>query len=119
MSAVNQKGYSLIEVVAATAVFLIAVLALCSLLMQGYRAMGLAGKRSTNLHLAQGEIEAAISSQDYSPTDPGVTVDRKDIELVVFGKKVGGTLITVTRESAAPDGAEVVYVYFLPSQGGD
>jgi prepilin-type N-terminal cleavage/methylation domain-containing protein len=112
----HRGGYSLIEVIVASAIFLIAVLAVSGMLIQGYKAMGLAGKRSSNTHITQEELEAVISDMDYSPEDENVNISLQDTEVEVFGKNIGGTLVTVSR---LVDGNEVIYTYFVPGYGGD
>lgn len=112
-----RNGYTLIEVMVASAIFLIAVLAVSALLLQGYKAMGMAGNRSINLHVTQEEIEAAIADQGYIPENEDVRIIRDNVELIVFGNQVGGTLVTVTRTIPGQNGNEVTYTYFVPGDG--
>lgn len=112
-----RSGYTLVEVIAATAIFLIAVLALSGLLLQGYKAMGKAGKRSTALHYTQQEIEAVI--QDLDPTGE-VEVTREEdyyMDFPGFGISIKGTLITVKYAIPGQAGEQVVYVTFIPDPG--
>lgn len=112
-------GYTLIEVVVATAIFLIAVLAVSGILMQGYRAMGSAGRRSVTLHLTQEEMEAAIANSGFNPEDEDVEISRSPHQILVFGQSVSGTLVTVTRSYSGQSSGEVVYTYFIPDGSGE
>lgn len=115
----RQKGYTLIEVLVATAVFLIAILVISGFMMQGYRAMGKAGKRTTNLHLTQADVEAAVADPDGDSEGEDVVVTREDYVLEVFGRTVGGTLITVKKAYEGQFAGEVTYYYFVPDEGED
>jgi len=114
----RQEGYSLIEVLVATTIFLIAVLAISAILMQGYRAMGSAGRRSVNLHLTQEDMEAAIADPTFDSTDEDVEITRVPHQIEVFGGTVSGTLVTVKRTYSGQTDGEVTYSYFVP-EGGD
>ncbi len=112
----NRKGFTLVEVLVAAAILVIVVAALSGLLLQGYRAMGKAGKKSENLHLAQEDMEAAISDPDYDPGKDGcedTEVSRVPHSLEIFGEIVEGTLITVKRSYPGGGGGEVTYTYFV------
>lgn len=113
-----RKGFTLVEVLLTTAIFLIAVLAISGVLMQGYRAMGLAGKRSEQLHITQAEIEAVIASNEYISEKEDVAIEQEDSYISVFGKQVGGTLITVRKSFPGNTDEEITYTYFLPDDIG-
>lgn len=115
----HNGGYSITEVVVASAVFLICALAISGMLMQGYRAMGLAGKRSLNLHAAQEEMEVAIADDSYYSPDAEVSISREDDYIEVFGVSVAGTRITVIRTIPGQSDGEITYTYFAPGYGGD
>lgn len=112
----RQDGYSLTEVLVAVAIFSLAVLALTSVLTQGYRAMGSAGRRSINLHQAQEDMDAAIDG-DQIAFDDGVEVTEQPATIQVFGQPVQGTFITVRRVYSGQASGEVVYSYFAPVEG--
>lgn len=110
-----QSGYTLIEVMAATAIFLIAVLSISGLMLQGYKAMGRAGGRSGALHSTHEEIEAVIQNL---AADEEVVVEKQPyvLEFKQFGISIPGTLITVTKIAPGlPDGT-VTYVTFVSDE---
>ncbi len=112
----NWGGFTLVEVLVAAAILVIVVAALSGLLVQGYRVMGKAGKKSETLHLAQEDMEAAVSDPDYDPGEDGcedTEVSRVPHELEVFGEMVSGTLVTVKRSYPGGGGGEVTYTYFV------
>ena len=118
----NRGGFTLVEVLVAAAILVIVVVALSGLLLQGYRAMGKAGKKSENLHLAQEEMEAAIADPDYDPGEEGfedVEVSREPHALEIFGEMVSGTLVTVKRVYPGEGGGEVSYTYFVVDGDAD
>lgn len=108
----SRDGFTLVEVLVAAAVLLIVVLGISTLLMQGYRAMGSAGKKSENLHRAQEEMETAITDPGFGADYEDAEIDRKSHEIEVFGQTVQGTLVTVKRTYAGKPGGEVTYTYF-------
>jgi prepilin-type N-terminal cleavage/methylation domain-containing protein len=110
----HQLGYTLVEVIAATAIFLIAVLALSGLLMQGYRAMGAAGKRSVALHYTQQEIEAVIQNLDATENVEVIREEDYYMDFEGFGISVKGTLITVKYTYPGQSGGGIAYVTFIP-----
>ena len=118
----NRGGFTLVEVLVAAAILVIVVAALSGLLLQGYRVMGKAGKKSENLHLAQEEMEAAIADPDYDPGEEGfedVEVSREPHALEIFGEMVSGTLVTVKRVYPGEGGGEVSYTYFVVDGDAD
>jgi len=112
MNILRQKnGFTLIEVIAATAVFLIAVLAISALLMQGYKTLGAAGSRSIIVHSAQEEMENAIQDPTGEISEE---ISREEISIVVFGQEIEGTLITVKKTIPGKFGGKVTYSTFVP-----
>lgn len=111
----RRSGFTFIEVLAATAFFFIAFLALSGLLLQGYKTMGVAEKRGVALHYNQQEIEAVL--QNLDPTGEVEVTRDEDYEMVFqdFGISVKGTLITVTYTIPGHTGGEIVYVTFIPA----
>lgn len=99
------------EVIAATAVLLIAVLAISALLMQGYRTLGAAGSRSITVHSAQEDIENAIKEPDGEITEE---ISREEYTIEVFGQEIEGTLITVKKSFPGMPGGEITYTTFVP-----
>ena len=110
----QRDGHTLMEVIAATVVFLIGAMALSALLMQGYRAMGSAGSRSITVHSAEKHIEEAIKD----PTGSSGEVTRVPHAIEVFGQEIHGTLITVTKTLPGEPNKIVTYTTFVP-YGGD
>lgn len=115
----GEKGFTLVEVLVASAILVITVLTLSVLLMQGYRIMNSAGKRSANIHLTQEEMEAAIKDPDFSSDRDDLEITRVPHDLEVFDETVHGTLVTVKRIDSGSGGGEVVYTYFEVSEGID
>lgn len=118
----NRGGFTLVEVLVAAAILVIVVTALSGLLLQGYRSMNRAGKKSENLHHAQEEMEAAIADPDYDPEEEGseeVELSRAPHDLEVFGQTVSGTLVTVKRVYPGEGGGEVTYTYFIVDGDAD
>lgn len=112
----NRDGFTLVEALVAAAVLLIVVLAISMLMMQGYRSMSAAGKRSESLHGAQEELESAIADPDYDPAEEDseeTEISREPHDLLVFGQTVHGTLVTVKRAYPGQPGGAVTYTYFL------
>ena len=112
----NKNGFTLIEVLVAVVILVIVVLAISTLMMQGYRTMGAAGKRSESLLVALEEIETAITDPDYDPgagADEETEVSREPHNLHLFGQTVRGTQVTVKRAYPGHRGGEVTYTYFI------
>lgn len=114
---VRQDGFSLTEVLVAVAIFSIAVIALTSVLTQGYRGMGAAGRRSVNLHKAQEEMDATIVG-DFAVSGDDVVVSEEPCTVEVFGHVIQGTFITLKRVYSGQASGEIIYSYFAPG-GGD
>lgn len=113
----RQSGYSLLEVMAATTILLVGVLAVSGILMRGYKAMNTAESRSAGLHSTQKEIEAAIQNEE---TDDEVLVEKiypYYMRFEAFDIEVKGTLITVKRITPGLPEGEVTYVTFVPDEG--
>jgi len=112
----RNDGFTLIEVIAATAVFLIAILAVSALLMQGYRTLGSAGSRSISVHSAQEEIENAIQDPTGEITEE---ISREEYTIEVFGQEIEGTLITIKKSFPGTPGGEITYTTFVPHGSED
>lgn len=116
MNYLRQKsGYTLIEVIAATAIFLIAAMVFSALLMQGYRNLGIAGSRSIAVHSAETEIEGAIKNPALSSEE----ISSEPYTLEVFGQQISGRLITVTKSFPGHPEKVVTYTTFVPDGKGD
>lgn len=108
-----EDGYSLVEVVVSMAVFMILALALSSLFISSYKTVVAAGTRSAAVQHVQQEMEKSIAEGAYSADE----VQREeDYEVVVFGKKVTGTLITVDKIISEEPLRRVTYVTFVPDE---
>ena len=106
----RKQGFSLVEVVAATAILLLAVLAISGIMMTSLRATSSAGEKSVTTYSLQEEMEKAISDPDYEGPE-GVTITREPNYVVkVFGASITGTLITIEQEGS--NGRET-YVTFV------
>lgn len=111
----RQDGYTLIEVLAASAIFLLAVLTVSGFLMQGYRYMASSSSRSSAIHSTQEDVEAAINGHE---TSEEVEVSKQSAYVMnfeVFGAAVSGTLVTVKNNGRE----EVTYITFVPGDGGE
>lgn len=111
----QQEGSTLIEILIASVILLIVVLAVSGMLLQGYRVMIASGKKSETLHQAQEEMESAIFDPDFDPGGEGyedVEVAWDDHTIIIFGEPVKGRLITVKRTYGGPMGSVVTYTYF-------
>ncbi|HOA35884.1 MAG: hypothetical protein WAQ10_00240 [Dethiobacteria bacterium] len=112
----QENGYILVEVLVAAVILLMAVLAISGLLLQSYRIMDDAEKRSVSLHLAQEEMEAAIMNPSYYSNHEESEISRVPHQIEVFGQMVSGTLVTVKRTYPGQPGGELVYTYFVPGE---
>ncbi len=115
----REEGSTLIEVLIASVILLIVVLAVSGMLLQGYRVMIASGKKSETLHQAQEEMESAIFDPDFDPHGDGyedVEVTRNEHTIVIFGEPVSGFLVTVKRTYGGPMGSVVTYTYFEPDE---
>jgi len=103
---------------AATAIFLVAILAIGGLLMQGFKAMDRAGGRSVAHHSTQQEIEAVI--QELEANEEVIVNEEYPywMEFGEFGISVKGRLITVTKISPGLPEGKVVYKTFVPDEIG-
>ncbi len=112
----QKSGFTLIEVVTATAILLIGVLAVSSLLMRGFKAMHTAENRSDVLHATQKDMEAVIQNED---ADEEAVVIREPYTMRFenLGIEVEGTLVTVIKVAAGLPEGEIVYVTFIPNEG--
>lgn len=112
----QKSGFTLIEVVVATAILLIGILAVTSLLMRGFKAMHTAENRSDVLHATQKDMEAVIQNED-ADEEAIVVREPYTLRLDHFGIEVEGTLVTVTKIAAGLPEGEIVYVTFIPNEG--
>lgn len=112
----QKSGYTLVEVIIATAILLIGILAVSSLLMRGFKAMHTAENRSDVLHATQKDMEAVIQNEE---ADEEAIVVREPYTLRFenLGIEVEGTLVTVTKIAAGLPEGEIVYVTFIPNEG--
>lgn len=115
----RQSGYTLIEVMAATTILLIGILAVSGIMMRGYKAMNTAAGRSDAVHVTQKEIEAVIQNEE---PDEEVTVNKEYpyyMRFDNFGIEVKGTLITVIKVAPGLPEGQVTYITFIPDGGLD
>ncbi len=112
----QKSGYTLIEVVVATAILLIGVLAVTSLLARGFKAMHTAENRSDVLHTTQKDMEAVIQNEE-ADEEAIVTREPYTMRFEHLGIEVQGTLVTVTRIAAGLPEGEIIYVTFIPDEG--
>ncbi len=112
----SNQGHTFAEMLVASTILLLSVLAVSGLLLQGYRIMNAAGKRTLTLHLAQEEMEGAITNPGAGPDSEDVVIQRVPHNMSLFGESVGGTLVTVRRSYAGEMNGEVNYTYFVPGE---
>lgn len=112
----KKSGFSLVEVIVATAILLIGILAVSSLLLRGLKGMHTAENRSDVLHDTQKDIEAVIQNEE---ADDETIVVREPYTLRFenLGIEVEGTLVTVKKIAAGLPEGEIVYVTFIPNEG--
>lgn len=113
----SNQGHTFAEVLVASTILLLSVLAVSGLLLQGYRIMNAAGKRTLTLHLAQEEMEGAITNPGAGPDSEDVVIHRDHHNMNLFGEIVEGTLVTVRKNYTGGMSGEVTYTYFIP--GGE
>lgn len=106
----DDRGYTLIEVVVASAVFLIVVLAISGLMLGSFRSFTSAGSRSKATHNTQEEMELAIFDPEYTTEE----IQRVDYDMFIFETTISGSLITLEKQYADRPGANVTFVTFIP-----
>lgn len=104
----KQAGFTLVEVLIATAIFLLIALSLSALFINSYRTIGLAGNRGTFVAEAQQEMERAIADDTYQ-TDELVRED--EYEIVLFGRVFTGTLVSIEKQYS--ENRRVHYLTFV------
>jgi len=115
----KQSGYTLIELMAASLILVVGILAVSGILMRGYKAMTTAETRSDALHSTQKDIEAVIQRED---PDAEVIVDEQYpyyLQFDNFGIQVRGRLITVKKIAPGLPEGQVIYQTFVPDEGVD
>jgi prepilin-type N-terminal cleavage/methylation domain-containing protein len=109
----KKGGFTLIEVLVATIIFLFCVLALSALFLNSYKAISVAGCRSAAVQAVQQEMERAIADPVYE----GEEVEREaEYELLIFGRTISGTLITVEKKYNEAPLRKVTFVTFIPEE---
>ena len=114
----KQSGYTLIELMAASLILVVGILAVSGILMRGYKAMTTAETRSDALHSTQKDIEAVIQRED---PDAEVIVDEQYpyyLQFDNFGIQVGQAHHREEDCAGCLEG-QVIYQTFVPDEGVD
>lgn len=104
-------GMTLVEVIVAITVFLIIALAMSSVLLNCYRTIIHAGRRSEAVQSSQQHIESVIADATYEVQ--GLTKE-ENYQLQIYGRTVNGRLITIQNEYTSEPRRQVTFITFLP-----
>lgn len=115
---VNEKGFSLVEVIVAMAILMIIITAFTALFTGSFSGIFTAGRKSEALYRAQSDMDAVINSAgtaDYdediiSVTEKAVTIPFTGADSINYGESDG--LLVVVEYPYEDRTGEIIY--YLP-----